>query len=256
MNSRGRVIAVAAPEEKAQHEGARNGASLNHGASAASPLFFLSPRSELAYLQVPKAGCSSIQAALLAVEKPDMYHRLLPELRTNVGKLHATSELLETSRDAQSFLRFTFLRHPLSRLISHYRNQIALDDRQPAERRARLRRELGRDGFELQMSFPDYVTLIVESPRAAANPHVRRQVEIVFGERGINVDFLGRLEEIGKGWSQLQRWSSVPLPALQQLNQSGSAALNHMIRDLEPELLDRLCRHYEDDFRLFGYAAW
>ena len=102
--------------------------------SADAPAEYLVVRSVgLAYLQIPKAACTSVQALLLAYHDRERYSRMITDLESDPHPLHHTPGLLERSSDTLGCLRFTFVRHPFDRLVSFYLQAIrrADQDRHP-----------------------------------------------------------------------------------------------------------------------------
>ena len=208
----------------------------------------------MAYLQIPKAACSSIQAALLSAEDPEAFLNLEKSSASFVTALHHTPGLFKTTSKASGYLRFTFVRHPFDRLVSFYRNQVSPQKKLDARAKSMLQEELAASAFWLGMGFGEFVQTVLTNELARNNRHVRPQSELIISDGGLAVDYLGRVEEIEEGWHQLGRWTGGNLPPLYRFNVTGGASWNHC-GELTPELVEHLALHYQDDLRLLGYSA-
>ncbi len=217
------------------------------------PSYFVSRKLGLAYLQIPKAACSSVLAMLLKAETPDRYEEIAVELGDSVGALHHTEGLLERTAQAGEMLRFTFVRHPFDRILSFYRNQVTPGDI-PEVRRQRLHDELALSGLVMGMSFADYVRRIVLDPVAAANLHIRPQTEFLSPRCGWTVDFIGRVEEIDRSQKLLSQAIGRPDIVLPRLNVTGGNGWRES-PELTPELISLLARRYALDLQVLGYSA-
>ncbi|MCB1064608.1 MAG: sulfotransferase family 2 domain-containing protein [Verrucomicrobiae bacterium] len=66
------------------------------------PTFFIAGKRDLAYLQVPKAACSTFMSMILRLEK-------------TVFELHREADIFDRRNEAANFFRFAFVRHPFRR---------------------------------------------------------------------------------------------------------------------------------------------
>lgn len=221
-------------------------------ASSKSPWYYASPALGVAYLQIPKAACSSFQSVLLAAERPELFAAMESELQRSVYSLHHTPGLLPMTSDPEGLLRFTFVRHPFARALSFYLNQVSGDTHLlPVAEQAAISKEVRSFGFTPGMSFTEFVDLIVADGKAARNPHVRRQVEFVFGPKGRNVDYLGEVENLPKHADFLQCRLGIPAARFPRLNGTrGAVAAAHLLAGRNR---DALTKYYREDLEAFGY---
>lgn len=133
----------------------------------------------------------------------------------------------DQARQYLDYYLIAFVRHPLTRCVSHYRD--------------------GQRG----MTFQAYVERVLEDA-FDNNPHCLPQSELLIREP----DFLGRFENLADDYERLQgvigrRWP------LQHKNQSGQAMTQgtpkELIDGLPNMLRDDLISFYEPDFERFCY---
>lgn len=217
------------------------------------PVYFTSEKLGIAYLQIPKTGCSSILALILEAERPDFFERVKDDLKKSVSLLHHTPDLFETCKTpAPHLIRFAFVRHPFDRVLSFYKNQVNPGKQLTPELKILLREQLGRHGFQLGMSFDEFTRRLASGRQAIEEPHVRPQCEFLFGEAGLNVDYIGKLEEIARHRTLLGRMIGQPELKLMKLNATGGAGYLES-RLMTDEILSRLEKLYTQDFGLLGY---
>jgi hypothetical protein len=219
------------------------------------PSYVLSNTLGAAYLQIPKAACSSILARILAAEKPDAYAQLEATLRQSVAPLHHAEGLFSKSRSADGLLRFTFVRHPFDRVHSFYQSQVNSSHCEPGfgDQRS-LAEELERTGFRLGMPLEEYVTRILGDPVARNNHHVRPQSEFVLGPQGLNVDFIGKIEEMEWHWARLDAALGGKLGKIDRLNFAGGQSWRTSSH-FDGRTVALLAGHYRHDLWLFGYGT-
>lgn len=218
-----------------------------------TPNYFISEKLGVAYLRVPKAGCSSIQALILATEKPELYEEIKDEIKEHVNFLHNTQGVFETSKKPpKSLIKFTFVRHPFNRLLSFYKNQINPSNVLTEEMKNRLQEQLGKYGFYIGMSFEDFVELLINDRDALNEHHVRPQVEFLFGDNGLNVDYLGKLENISRHQSILGRLIGKPDLKLMKLNSTGGSDWRSS-GYFNQQIVSELEKVYKYDLILLGY---
>lgn len=218
------------------------------------PSYFICRSLGLAYLQIPKAGCSSFKAMILAAEDPDRFRQLWSDIETSVWKLHHDAHLFETSSDAGTLLRFTFVRHPFNRVLSFYRNLINPKKDFTPEKIQKRKEDLSRSGFRPGMTFEDCIERIVGSSGPSSDPHVRPQVEYLFHPAGITVDYIGKVEDMGRHEIILRAVTGRPGLVIPHLNQTGGGDWTRDPR-FTPGIVAALKAHYLADLTLLGYVG-
>ena len=192
------------------------------------------------------------------------------------------------------YFKFTFVRHPLPRLVSAYANKIlraetvawptirAIQARQDSAglgiverylklRSAARRRDLTDAEAQRGATFREFVEYVATEPPSSLEPHWRPQHPFL---GGLSFDFIGRLEQLQADFATVQRTLGLDLP-LPQSNRSSYAAAGdgETVADWEasrlralpvlpawqnfytPDLTRLAAQVYAEDIEQFGYDA-
>ncbi|MHA3771980.1 sulfotransferase family protein [Verrucomicrobiota bacterium sgz303538] len=225
--------------------GAQAGESSSYNARV---LFFLSRQHRLAYLQMPKAACTSIRTALCLLNHPEL------EQEKAAGKLQIHSHpewndmVGEGSPEIAGFLRFTFVRDPYARFISFYHNKIVgkLNDG-PVERFRKL-------GYTPGMTLDQVLDLVERTPESELDPHLLPQSRFLIRGGRLQVDFIGRLERFAQDLALVETWSGTKLD-VGWLNQTKKNQPEDARKKFTEAQRRRVARLYANDFELLGYEA-
>lgn len=201
------------------------------------PSAILLPAQKLLYVPVPKAANRSIRAALAATAGLPFADGQEPGFET--APLTAVPAMTD-------YFRFTFVRHPLDRLVSCYAQKIVLYARQL--QMPLLFWRYGRR-FWPEMSFAEFVTAVAAIPDSRADRHFRSQHTFVYHEGKPIVDFVGRFEQLAPDWAQVQQQTG--LGRLPHFNPSPHKPFAQMYT---PALAQLAAERYRQDMALFGYG--
>ncbi len=209
----------------------------------------------LLYVQVPKVATRSIQAALGAWAFPGL------AVGWKAGRRGDTAfgcmlDPRGISRLKSVDFSFAFVRDPLSRLVSCYRDKVALSSDGKAPRLART--VYPAYGIQPGMPFPDFVDIVARVPDCMAERHFRSQHTFLFHEGKCVVDFVARMEALDSGWQELQdRFGFPDLPHLNQAERrpARSSYYTPEVADsyYTPEVAERAAERYAEDIDLLGY---
>jgi hypothetical protein len=155
-----------------------------------------------------------------------------------------------------SAYRFTFVRHPLHRLESAYRDKIlssqvgstgSRDWAQP------FRERLGLGSRETaSLTFDQFLTVLEEQdPVSEMDPHFRPQhVNLMYPL--VNYDRIGRVETFDADLERIRDEAGLPKVPFEVLN--ASRVTNHgSVFDGRPDRIRRAEQIYAKDFELYGY---
>ena len=129
------------------------------------------------YVTTPKCGCSTIQLSLQRLElaNPNFDRADFEDLHVrkyspllNARQVGSFTQLLNNP----SFVKFCFVRHPYSRLLSAYLDKI-VRDKGPAK--ANVLTLLGGSDLNQEVSFEDFINVICEQPVIQMDDHWRVQ---------------------------------------------------------------------------------
>ena len=209
---------------------------------------WLLEQEKLAYIRIRKVASSSINLCLM--QHLAKTHQL-PDptndrpLRKKIEADHSShiehSEIRQRLKD--DYFIFAFVRNPLTRVYSCYRNKV----KNP--KRADKQDILCNSEFYYDMDFADFVDAIVNIPDDILDRHLRPQSWFLCDEQGLLPDFIGKLENFNADWDIVSDKYGLPKPI--HWNKTGSSK---SITDVCPQAsLEKLIDRYADDIRLFGY---
>ena len=211
-------------------------------------LFFLSRQHRLAYLQMPKAACTSIRTALCLLNHPEL------EQEKAAGKLQIHNHpewndmVGEDSTEISGFFRFTFVRDPYARFVSFYHNKIVgKQNSGPVDRFLKL-------GYTPGMTLDQVLDRVEGTPLRELDPHLLPQSEFLIRNGRLNVDFIGRLERFAQDLAVVENWAGTKLD-VGWLNQTKKNQPDDARQKLTEAQRLRVARLYAKDFELLRYDA-
>lgn len=209
--------------------------------------FLLARERRLAYLQMPKAGCTSMRAALCLLTRPDIPREQL--LARGAFAQHPEWSDIVNPGDPilAQFFRFTFVRHPYERFASFFRSKIG--DRPPEK----IKPKFHQMGLRAGMSPEEVLTAVETVPRETLDPHVAPQSDFVFSDGQPRVEFVGQLEQLESGLTEIaaRTGTRLEVPRLNTTERNPAAPARE---PLEARLKARVAAFYAEDFTRFGYA--
>ena len=210
--------------------------------------FFLARQHRLAYLQMPKVACTSLRAAICLMNHPHLARSEVFDGETIHQRREWNDMVAPNDRALRGCFRFTFVRHPLERFASFYRNKIAsVAPEATAERFLRI-------GLRGGMSMEEAVDRVMAVPPAKLDPHIAPQSLLVFDGDIPRVDFIGRLEKFGDDLAVVESKCGIRFD-LGRLNATrADAKPSTPGAGLSEGIRARLNALYRDDYAHFGYA--
>jgi hypothetical protein len=159
-----------------------------------------------------------------------------------------------------SYFKFAFVRHPVSRAMSFYRyiSQKADQRRRLLARNVWYQTPPGRSGDPIHWPAmkvflaTDSFSTFIRHPGIAEVPGMQPQSDFVCDRTGeVIVDFVGRYECLEQDMATVQDSIGLPRQTLDRRNASGGR--HSTTSDLSREDLDYLVGKFEVDFVRFGY---
>jgi len=217
-------------------------ASVPHASGNCIGHFYVAKSVRMAYLSIPKSGCTSLINMLHAVA--------IPGFSTIGTRIHRESTLPRVPAPAcpAGLLRFTFVRNPYLRLLSFYRSKVL----KMADPDPHVNMTLLKMGLREGMSFASMVEVLSTVPPRAMDLHCAPQILFVYHIGKPVVDFVGRLESLQEDWSELEARCGVHTGLLQENMKHGIDLIDEY-RD--PSVRARVHALYRADFETFGYAS-
>ena len=211
------------------------------------------------YRPICKCATTTIKTLLLEFEgltpDADIWRRHQRNLNGFRGVDHLSrGEIEAILSGTPPIFKFTFVRHPCSRMASAYQDKILREDMALLAKFHDIARAKGRV-LSQPISFEEFILIALDQDIASMDPHYRPQYyEGAFSL--ISYDFVGWVEtiesdlrhvfdRIGKGAAPF-----TGKPA--KLNQT--SAVPHLWDQISAPTMDRFMAKYECDFVTFGYA--
>lgn len=215
--------------------------------------FFIIPRiGRLAYLNNPKAACSSVLLALSRMRQGNNFQPpqiLLSDGSHPIHGFHPEYAHLEYFFRRwplsypplpASIIKFSFVRNPYARFYSFYKSKV-LSGQSPGKYYERF-------GIEKGCSFEKCVKIITSTDPLELEHHAAPQSMILCNGDGILVDFIGRVEDFAKDWLVINNLIGFVLQ-LDHVNKTSNSS--EAIYSAEAK--ERIYDYYRDDFDLFRY---
>lgn len=186
------------------------------------------------YMLIPKAGNSSIKAAI----KRDLGLSDAPDDIQRGWNYIGPGEIV---RDYTDWKAAAFVRNPYARLVSCWWQKL---HRHGASK-------LTRYGFRNGMPFDAFVETCVKWRDKDVDQHVRSQVFGLMHAGRLVPDFIGHCETLDRDWQRFQAWAGLDLPDLERRNASDHTDYRDYYT---PRLRALVEQRYGDDIAAFGYA--
>ena len=197
------------------------------------------------YLSVPKVASSSISFAMLqhayAGGNDIQEHSELGKALTNRRPVTLPYPQLPV---------FTFVRHPIDKFLSYYRNKF-----EAARHNGFELVHLPKLGFDPDMSLDDVVAHMWTIDVDKMEHHAQPQWRIVTENRQLIPDWVEKVENIDETWSVIADLSGCQLSLSQQRNQSRASNPRNYLDFMSELTLARLVEYYRIDFTLFDYSV-
>lgn len=209
---------------------------------------WLLEQEKLAYIRIRKVASSSINLCLMQhlakthqLPDPTNDRPLRKKIEAEYSSHIPHTEIRQRLKG--NYFIFAFVRNPLSRVYSCYRNKV-INPKRAGKKDILCNRE-----FYYDMDFADFVDAIDNIPDDILDRHLRPQSWFLGDEQGLLPDFIGKLENFNADWDIISDRYHLPKPI--HWNKTGSSK---SITDVcTRESMEKLVRRYADDIRLFDY---
>lgn len=211
--------------------------------------FYISDSNRAVYIENAKVACTAIKAAMFpqtfeSARGQDEFHALL----------RGRAEHALPPR-AQDYLVFTFVRHPVARLHSCYRDKVCGEG--AAGGKSILHRRFHRGIFaalggvdirRADLPFDRFAKAVSHIPDRISDRHFASQARMVRAARNARSHFVGRMERLEEDWATVR--AATGLPALVMANPTTGSPDG---TQSDPAILGLIARRYADDFQTLGY---
>ncbi|XP_069989147.1 carbohydrate sulfotransferase 11 isoform X1 [Penaeus vannamei] len=227
------------------------------------------------YCYVPKVACTNWKRMMMILSgrtnktDPLAIRSYVPHVEGVLPRLSSsrmTSSLLH--HKLRTYTKFLFVRHPVERLVSAYRNKLVINSTSAADFKRRYGIKIlkkFRKGDAVQnisktghgVTFAEFVSYLIEkrheSPQSM-NEHWAPYVELCH-PCFIKYNIIGKYETLEEDAEYVLRKIGAP-PSLHfppLVTSKTTALVEAHMNTLTPELRKKLYNAYQLDFKLFGY---
>ncbi len=209
------------------------------------------------YIPIPKVASSSLRLLICQRQARHLHPELLEQspraLQKEVERrIRISRGPAGTRRLGERYFLFAFVRNPLTRLYSCYRDKVVKAAEQGKEF------SLAPWGVEPGMSFDWFVRHIARIPDSRSEQHFRSQHLLLRQGGHWMVDYLGRFENLDDDWQELS--ARIGLDARPKAKRSSGAGASLDGLPLGREAAELAVERYWQDIALLGYrdeiSAW
>jgi len=212
------------------------------------PRVWLLEKEKIGYIRIRKVASSSINHCLIQhlLNGDDQQDFIIDKALHKEAEARYSSHIPHAviRRDLKGkYFLFAFVRNPLSRAWSVYKNKVN------NPKRADKDHVLSNRDFYYGMDFAEFVDVLARLPDDITDRHLRSQSWFLRDEQGLLPDFIGKLENFDADWEYISNKYALPKPKHQ--NKTDSSV---KLSDICPQAsLEQLIERYAGDIELFGY---
>ena len=199
------------------------------------PEYIEVPEKQSAYINIPKAACSSFKASITNRNFPDDY-----SVHTAIGGKFRFSRL------NSDYFVFSFVRNPFDRLASCYESKFHRD---AAIKKPYLAYKYYLLGIlSKDLGFEHFIKTIYRIPERLAEKHFRSQHSSLYRHGKCVADFVGKFENLETDYEPIrQKYGFAPLKHYNKTDKG------NWMDYYTPKTAKMVYRKYRKDFETFGY---
>jgi hypothetical protein len=201
-----------------------------------------------AYIANPKSASSTIRNLIIGRETQKLPANQLDRKSVQAvaeRRVKRTTTPAHIVRLREEFFLFSFVRNPLTRLYSCFRDKVL--------NAAATKRQctLSPYGIHFGMSFDEFVQCVAAIPNHRSDQHFRSQHTFLTHKDALLVDHLGKLERFEADWGPVADQCGIACPA-QRMRVSGPALAGAPL-PLSRRSAELAIERYRQDIELFDY---
>ena len=217
------------------------------------------PEQRVVFVQIGKAACTSIKKrrfgafglALPQTESLEEKHR---HYTIHAPGFTLSDEGYYEALTSPDYIRFAFVRHPLARLYSAYRDKIASAHNAAPNTDYRAIAQHFRLGKGAPVSFEQFVSYVCHQRPMDQNWHWAQQTKLLFLDR-LNYRFIGKVEQLEDDMTQLLQLidPSLSLREDAPVRENQNAPDHAWQSAYSPAMQQMAMAFYSDDLQRFDY---
>ena len=203
------------------------------------------------YCVIPKVATKTWKKVL--AQARGIPHKIT---RWNVWRHFSNYTVKERKQRLQTYFKFVFVREPLQRLLSAYKDRIIRHSLAYRKLRKEIVQALRPQDYEPKgknfVSFREFIQYYSDNK---SRDHHWRQYEKLCHPCVINYDFIGHLETLEEDAALLLKMAGIDdrttFPPIH--NSTDSSDVLQYYSQIPPEYITRIGELYRSDFDMFGY---
>jgi dermatan 4-sulfotransferase 1 len=203
----------------------------------------------VAYLANPKVASSSIRNLIRERQGRHLYPELQLDHKSLKARVEKEVRISMTPAEVFQFREkaflFSFVRNPLTRLYSCYRDKVVNAVAKHEES------NLSPYGIRFGMTFDEFVRCVAEIPDEGSDQHFRSQHTFLAHEDRVLVHFVGKFERFESDWRRLTNDFGLSCPPRNR--RVSGPPVEAKALPLTRSSAEAAMRRYEKDIELFGY---
>ena len=216
--------------------------------------YFIFENKKLIYTSIPKVACTSIKIGLMADELrgSNSHNEYM-----NVHSLTSKFMTYSLSSKYDDFYNFAFVRNPLDRLVSCYKDKIKNKEQHSGQfhfdtnYNNKIINTLFRQKFSHDMDFDDFVRLVSRVPDYLADGHFKSQYSMLYKQETKVPDYIGKFEQLSTDWNHIAKLYGLEM--LGEMNRTKATDWQEYYKS--KAILELAANRYKNDIEKFGYES-
>ncbi|KAL9971634.1 hypothetical protein ACROYT_G017826 [Oculina patagonica] len=216
------------------------------------------------FCYVPKVACANWKRVIMVLDRKAADSNAIRKVNHTIFTFLADLPPLAAERKLQEYYKFMFVREPLVRLLSAYKDKFYLNHSQSFHKSygkkivKRLRRNADPNSKGDDVTLKEFLQYVTESRVEDMNEHWMPFFELC-QPCAVSYDFIGSFENLESDAPQVLKELNVnelvSFPKQQKYYQAGGNgyAESKKFADVSPDVLRPILRKYALDYEMFSY---
>ena len=215
------------------------------------------------YCSVPKVACANWKRVLMVLDGEATDTNAVRKVDHTSFKFLGDLPPLEVKRKLQEYYKFMFVREPLGRLLSAYKDKFLINNNAHFKSEGikivkHVRKNAAGNSKGDDVSPEEFLQYVAESRVEDMNEHWMPFYELC-QPCAVSYDFVGSFENLESDANQVLKElnvnEQVSFPKQQNYYKPGGKGYleSEKYTDVSPDLLKKALRKYELDYKLFSY---
>ncbi len=210
--------------------------------------YIILPNERLIYLVISKSACTSIKITL--GKKYNIFSK-----SENGLDIHSNPNWIrkfrQINKEFKDYYKFTFVRNPFERLVSCYNDKVIYEEKNKEKKKYYF-----KDYPYLikpNISFQEFIDIIIKIPDFLSDRHFRSQSSSIFSNKRININFIGKVENIKKDWENISKKFNFDSKIVHENKSLFNKKENYYFQYYNKIIAQKVYKRYKKDIKHFNY---